>query len=149
MRTLHRGLAIAVLPFLTAAFAGTSANGAQPPAPAAAPTPSPSATPPASPLFVALYERGPAWSPGKGVFEQAGIEAHMQHLRANAGKLMGAGRFDHATDPTATDETVGLVIVAAASQAEAEALFAADPAVSGKVLKVTVRRWQARRLKAY
>ena len=81
--------------------------------------------------------------------EQAGIEAHMQHLRANADKLLGAGRFGHATDAAATDRAVGLVIVTASSQSEAEALFAADPAVSSGLMKITVRRWEARRLKAY
>jgi uncharacterized protein YciI len=137
------------LAMLALAFVGPPVNGTQAPPPVAATaSPSPAAAPERL-LFVALYERGPAWTAGKGVFEQAGIEAHMQHLRANADKLLGAGRFGHATDAAATDRAVGLVIVAASSQSEAEALFAADPAVSSGLMKATVRRWEARRLKAY
>jgi uncharacterized protein YciI len=133
---------------LLAAFAHAGAHGAQTPTA----TPTPTAAPPSvehALVFVALYERGPAWKQGRGVFEQEGIEAHMEHLRANARMLLGAGRFAHATDPAAADQTVGLVIVTATSLAEAEALFAADPAVSNKVLKVTVRPWETRRVKAY
>lgn len=143
---------LVVLAFLTAAFVHPSDHSQQTPAPAPDATPSAPAAPPAPPgvpLFAALYERGSAWEHGKGVFEQKGIDAHMQYLRAHAAKLLGAGRFGHATDAAATDHTVGLVIITAASQEEAEAFFSADPAVTGRVLKVTVRRWEARRVKAY
>ncbi len=136
---------LAVLAFLTTAFAGAGFGEQTPsPAPSAAPS-----TAPGLPLFAALYERGDAWKAGTGVFEQDGIEAHMQYLRSHASRLQAAGRFGHATDAGAADHSVGLVIVTAASQEEAEAFFAGDPAVIGKVLKVAVRRWEARRLKAY
>lgn len=150
MHTLRTSLA--VLAFLTTALVPASGRGEQTPAPAPGATPAPSAAPPAAPglpLFAALYERGDAWKPGKGVFEQEGVEAHMQYLRGHAARLLGAGRFGHATDAAAADSSVGLVIITAASQEEAEAFFAADPAVAGKMLKVAVRRWEARRLKAY
>jgi uncharacterized protein YciI len=159
MRTLPTRLATAAVVLLAAASIHPSADGGQTPArvpatpaPAATATPSPSAAPPAAErgrLFVALYERGSAWNRSKGVFEQEGIEGHMQHLRANAVSLLGAGRFAQATDPATADPMVGLVIATAASQAEAEALFAADPAVASKVMKVVVRPWEARRLRAY
>jgi uncharacterized protein YciI len=116
-----------------------------------APAPSPAATTaaPRPLLFVVIYQRGPAWDDAKGTLAQAGINDHMQHLRANAAKLMAAGRFEQGSAAGATDRTVGLVVVAAASQEEAEALIAADPAITGHLMTVTVRRWLVDRIKPY
>ena len=101
------------------------------------------------PAFVAIYERGSAWDDSKGVFEQAGINGHMQFLRSNSDKLIGAGRFRQGTEPGATDRTVGMVVLLAATQEEAERLIANDPAIVGNVMRATVRQWLAERVRSY
>lgn len=101
------------------------------------------------PAFVAIYERGSAWDDSKGVFEQAGINGHMQFLRANSDKLIGAGRFRQGTEAGASDRTVGMVVLLAATQEEAERLIANDPAVVGNVMRATVRQWLAERVRGY
>lgn len=109
----------------------------------------PPAAQPRQPAFVAIYERGSAWDDSKGVFEQAGINGHMQFLRANSDKLIGAGRFRQGTEPDATDRMVGMVVLMAATQEEAERLIANDPAVVGNVMRATVRQWLAERVRSY
>ncbi len=109
----------------------------------------PTAAQPRLPAFVAIYERGSAWDDSKGVFEQAGINGHMQFLRANSDKLIGAGRFRQGTEPNATDRMVGMVVLLAATQEEAERLIANDPAVVGNVMRATVRQWLAERIRSY
>jgi len=122
--------------------------GAQQPPPQAAPAQRAVAQP--RPLiFVALYERGPAWDDAKGAFQQTGIVEHMQFLRASAEKLMGAAPFQQGIAPGGADRTVGMVVVMAATQEEAESLIAADPAVANKLMKATVRRWLADRVRGY
>jgi uncharacterized protein YciI len=101
------------------------------------------------PAFVAIYERGSAWDDSKGVFEQTGINGHMQFLRANSDKLIGAGRFRQGTEPNATDRMVGMVVLLATTQEEAERLIANDPAVVGNVMRATVRQWLAERIRSY
>jgi hypothetical protein len=122
--------------------ADARAQSGQPPAP----SPSPAARPQ---VFVAVYERGTVWDDGKGAFEQAGIGGHIQFLRTNADKLVGAAPFGDSLAAGSSDRIVGMVIIAAASQQEAESLIAGDPAVSSKLMKATVRRWMVDRLKAY
>lgn len=116
---------------------------AQTQAPASAPAP------PRPQVFVVIYERGSAWDDSKGAFQQTGIQDHMQFLRTNIEKLLGAAPFMQALAAGATDRTVGMVIVTAASQEEAQALVESDPAVSTKLMQATVRRWLADRVRAY
>ena len=115
------------------------------------PSPAPSASPtPARPeVFVALYERGPGWDDAKGAFAQTGINEHMQYLRANGDKLIAAAPFGQGITAGSTDRTVGMVIIRASSQEEAQALLSADPSIAGKLMKATVRRWLVERVKAY
>jgi hypothetical protein len=47
-------------------------------------------------IYVALYERGPAWIPGKSVREFPDFEQHLAHIRAIEQKLVGAGPFTDA-----------------------------------------------------
>jgi hypothetical protein len=106
--------------------------------------------PPAKPqVFVALYERGPAWDDAKGVFEQTLIKEHMQFLRANWDRLLGAAPFAQGIAAGSSDKSVGMVLVSAASLEEAQSLIAGDPAVSGNLMKAPVRRWLVERLKPY
>ena len=124
---------------------GAPARGGEPaPLPAA-----PAVEAPRPQVFVAIYERGPAWADGKGAFEQAGIREHMAYLRANWATLIGAAPFEQGLPAGAADRVVGMVLVLAASQQEAEALVGADPAISGKLMTATVRHWLADRVKAY
>ena len=100
-------------------------------------------------VFVAIYERGSAWADGKSAFEQAGIQEHMAYLRANWATLIGAAPFEQGISAGAADRVVGMVLVLATNQQEAEALIAADPAISGNLMKATVRHWLADQVKAY
>jgi uncharacterized protein YciI len=116
---------------------------AQPPSPAA------QAGQSRSPVFVAFYERGPAWDAAKDTFHQTSIPEHMQFLRGNADTLVGAAPFQQGLAVGGSDRAVGMVIVMAASQADAEKLIAGDPAIVSKVMTATVRRWLVERLRAY
>lgn len=104
---------------------------------------------PRHPLFVAIYERGPAWDPAKSVFEQSSIQDHMQYLRANITRLIGAAPFQEAFARDTSDRVVGMVIVSATSAEEAQAFVNADPAVSTGLMKAFVRRWLADRVRGY
>ena len=99
--------------------------------------------------FVALYERGPAWDDAKGVFQQTGVNEHIQFLRANGEKLIAAAPFRQGLEAGATDRTVGMVVVLASSQEEAERLIANDPAIVQKLMVVKVRQWMVERVRSY
>lgn len=101
------------------------------------------------PLFVAIYERGPAWDASKGALQQAGIAEHGAFLQANIDKLIAAAPFQQGVVVGGSDLVVGMVITPAATQEEAERLIASDPAISGKLMKATVRRWLADRVRGY
>lgn len=109
--------------------------------------PAPAAQRPA--VFAVIYERGPAWDDAKGAFEQSSIPEHMQFLRENAEKVVGAAPFQQGIAPGSTDRIVGMVIVAATNQEEAQQIIAGDPAVAANVMKATVRRWLVDRVKGY
>jgi hypothetical protein len=117
--------------------------GAQPP------TPAPQAGQSRSPVFVAFYERGPSWDAAKDTFQQTSIPEHMQFLRGNADKLIGAAPFQQGLAVGASDRAVGMVIVMAASQQDAETLITGDPAIASKVMTATVRRWLVERVRGY
>jgi hypothetical protein len=115
------------------------------------PTQSPPApaTPARQSAFVALYERGPAWDDAKGALQQTAINEHMQYLRANIDKLIAAAPFRQGLEAGGTDRTVGMVIVLASSQEEAERLIANDPAVAQKLMVAKVRQWMVDRVRSY
>jgi hypothetical protein len=104
---------------------------------------------PRPPVFVAIYERGPAWDAAKGTLQQAGIAEHMQFLRTNLEKLVAAAPFQQGLTAGSSDRTVGMVLVLAPTQDDAEKLVTADPAITGKLMTVTVRRWLVDRVRAY
>ena len=66
-------------------------------------------------LYVALYERGPAWDTNKAVLEQPGINEHMKFLQANVSVLLAAAPFQQGLPQGSADRTVGMVIVMAAT----------------------------------
>jgi hypothetical protein len=141
---LRAWIAAAIL--LSAGFTGFARAADAPPAP---PAPTAMPAPPKPPLFVAIYERGSAWDDSKAALAQTGINDHMQYLRSNIDKLVAAAPFMEGLAAGSSDRMVGLVIVTAASPEEAQKLIADDPAVSVKLMKATVRRWMADRVKAF
>lgn len=86
-------------------------------------------------LFVIFYRRGPAWAEGKSVFEQPLQEhlAYMQGLKKQSILILG-GPF--------TDDMGGLIVVAAGSSHEANAIFSNDPAVQDGVMIAEAHPWK-------
>jgi uncharacterized protein YciI len=99
---------------------------------AQAPASPPPATPPA-PLYAAVFKTGPKWDPAKPPNEQTAFRDHsanLARLRAAGAIVMGARYGD-----------VGLVVVSAATEAEARKLFEADPSVSAGTFSLEVYRF--------
>lgn len=87
--------------------------------------------------YVVFHAPGPRWQADVGVFEQPGLQAHIDHYRA----LLAAGRL--ALGGPHVDARAGGMMVAAAGVGEAElaAFAAADPAVIDGLLTAEVRPW--------
>jgi uncharacterized protein YciI len=87
--------------------------------------------------WVVLHLPGPAWQPGKGLFEQPGVREHVEHYR----KLLAAGKL--ALGGPHLDARGGGMMIPAAGVPEAEIRqFAAeDPAVRSGLLVAEVRPW--------
>jgi uncharacterized protein YciI len=87
--------------------------------------------------FVVFHRPGPAWIPGKTLFEQSGVREHVGHYRQwlENGKLeMGGPHLDAGGG--------GMMIpVAGVGEDEARRFAAADPAVASGVLVFDVRPW--------
>lgn len=122
-------------------------------APLAACAPATSQTSPAAPAkpggkafsmrnytFV-LLRRGPSWTGEQTPETQKIFEGHMANIQAmgKAGKLVLAGPFDAPADDKAA--YAGLFVLDVASEAEARALLAGDPAVSSGRFTVELRTW--------
>ncbi len=87
--------------------------------------------------LVVMHDPGPLWQPGRPVFEQAGVQAHIEHYRGLLadGRLSLGGPF--------LDERGGGMMISAVGvdAAELAAFAAADPAVVSGLLTCTVRPW--------
>lgn len=87
--------------------------------------------------YVVFHRPGPAWLPGKGMFEQPGVRAHVAHYRQwlEAGKLeLGGPHLDAAGG--------GMMIpVASLAQDEVQRFASEDPAVKDGTLSFEVRPW--------
>ena len=87
--------------------------------------------------YVVFHRPGPAWIPGKTLFEQPGVREHVGHYRQwlESGKLeMGGPHLDAAGG--------GMMIpVAGVAEEEVRRFAADDPAVLGGTLVVDVRPW--------
>lgn len=87
--------------------------------------------------YVVLHKPGPAWLPGKSLFEQPGVREHVEHYRQwlDSGKLAWGGPH--------LDAAGGGMMVPAAGVPEAEvrSFAAEDPAVRSGVLLAEVRPW--------
>lgn len=87
--------------------------------------------------YLGLLRRGPAWTPEvTPATEQLQVD-HLAHIRsmAEAGALLMAGPFLDGGDLR------GVFLFRTGSQAEAEALAAADPAVRAGRLIVDIHPW--------
>lgn len=87
--------------------------------------------------FVVIHSPGPSWIEDKSIFEQPGLQAHIDHYRKllEAGKLMAGGPF--------LDEAGGGMMIPQAGLTEEEITTFAqeDPAVLSGLLTFQVRRW--------
>lgn len=86
-------------------------------------------------VYVISYRTGPSWKPGKPMAEQA-IGPHGAYMRRlfDEGRMLAAG-------PT-LDIDGGVVLLRAASLDEAQAVMAADPAVTSGLFVGEVRAWR-------
>jgi uncharacterized protein len=127
-------LSLSALAFcLAAARAGGHAQAPPAPAPPAAPV-APAAAPLRSaPMYLVIYRAGPAWKAGVPEGEQ--LRDHGRHMFGLHLKkaLKMAGPF--------SDTTGGAAVLEAESQAAAQALVDADPAVVAKIFVVEVHSW--------
>lgn len=92
----------------------------------------PAAAAPA-PLFAAVFKTGAKWDPAKPPADQAYFAEHSAHLatlRASSRVVLGARYAD-----------VGLIVVTAASQAEARQLFEPDPSIAAGTFALEVHRF--------
>ena len=103
-----------------------SAFAQQPAAPAAAPAA-------AAPLFAAVFRTGPKWDTAKAPGDQPFFREHS----ANLATLRAAGRIVIG----ARYADVGLVVVTAATEAEARKLFEADPSIAAGTFVLDVHRF--------
>lgn len=93
--------------------------------------------PPPPTCLVVFHQPGPAWAPGVPVFEQPGLQAHVDHYRGllQSGKL-GAG------GPFMDGRGGGMMIARPDVGADELSAFAGrDPAVLSGLLRVEIRAW--------
>ena len=87
--------------------------------------------------YVVFHKPGPAWLPGKAMFEQPGVREHVAHYREwlVAGKLeLGGPHLDAAGG--------GMMVPAAGVSEDEITRFAnEDPAVKSGTLLAEVRPW--------
>ncbi len=87
--------------------------------------------------FVVFHHPGPKWVPDVPLFEQQGLQAHIEHYRAlfADGKLTMGG-------PLFGSGAVGMMIPEPdVTRDDIEAFAAADPAVKAGLLTAEVRAW--------
>ena len=87
--------------------------------------------------YVIVHTPGPAWLPGKSLFEQPGVQDHVNHYRKlhADGKLLMGGPF--------LDSAGGGMMIAEEGVSEQELLEFAqdDPAVRSRLLVAEIRPW--------
>jgi uncharacterized protein YciI len=89
--------------------------------------------PPAPTLFAGIFTTGPKWDSAKPPADQPFFREHsanLARLRAAGRVVMGARYAD-----------VGLVVVSASNEAEARALFEADPSIAAGTFTLNVHRF--------
>lgn len=93
--------------------------------------------PPKDVRFVILHTPGPNWEVGKPIFDQVGVQAHIDYYRRihSSGKLVLGGPFlDGSAGGMMVPET-GL------TEEEVNTIAREDPAVKSGLLRAAVRPW--------
>jgi uncharacterized protein YciI len=92
-------------------------------------------TAPKPKTFLVVYRPGPSWVAGKPLAEQP-LKEHGRYMIELYGKgvLKMAGPF--------LDDSGGAMVFEAASETDAKALVAADPAVAGGIMVADLRPWR-------
>jgi uncharacterized protein YciI len=85
-------------------------------------------------IFALCYRPGPAWLPGKSVFEQP-LSEHRSYMQSliEAGTIVLGGPY--------RDDTGGLVAVDAGSRAAALDILTRDPAIEAGIMVAEVHPW--------
>lgn len=96
-------------------------------------------------VFLALYERGPAWVQDKPPFEQPFLKDHIAHFEALGDRLIAAG----SVRGSAGEQLSGVVLFKAADLAEAEGWLAKDPIVINHVSTGRIVQWGTPWIRAY
>lgn len=87
--------------------------------------------------YVVFHRPGPAWQPGRSMFEQPGVRGHVAHYRQwlDAGKLELGGPHPDAAGG-------GMMVpVAGIAEEDVRRFAAEDPAVLDGTLVAEVRPW--------
>jgi uncharacterized protein YciI len=96
-------------------------------------------------LYVLIHRPGPGWQAGVDFTEQDGIMDHIRFMRRmdDERRMLLGGPFD---DEWVGNETtpVGMAIIQAGSDEEAQAMADSDASVQSGLLSVTVRAWRPR-----
>ena len=87
--------------------------------------------------YVVLHKPGPAWLPGKTLFEQPGVREHVEHYRTlwSEGKLLLGGPHIDAKGGGMMIPTPGV------TEDEMRRFANDDPAVKSGLLRAEVRPW--------
>jgi uncharacterized protein len=95
----------------------------------------PPAEPAAKATYLVVYRPGGGWLPGKPLAQQP-LAEHFKYMVSlyEKGTLRFAGPF--------LDDTGGAVVLEAAGEAEANAIVAADPAVTARVFVAEIHPWR-------
>jgi uncharacterized protein YciI len=98
------------------------------------PVPPPGSAAAAANTYLVVYRRGPAWQEGRPMREQVSLREHFHYYLGlhGQGRLLAGGGF--------TDESGGAAIFSADSDAAADAVVAADPAVKSGVFRAELQR---------
>ena len=87
--------------------------------------------------YVVFHTPGPNWKPGVPVFQQEGLQAHVQYFHGllDSGKLVLGGPF--------LDEAAGGMMIPepGLTRQDIEAFAMADPTVVSGLLRASVREW--------
>ena len=85
--------------------------------------------------YAFFHTPGPGWAEGVGFREQRGVGEHVGYMaqQLEAGRLVFGGPF--------LDDSGGMMVLRAESEAEAVAIAEADPTVLNGLLLVSVKPW--------
>lgn len=88
----------------------------------------------AKPLYLLIYDRGPAWIAGKPMHQQK-LAEHVAYMRRliDEGRIVAGGPFG--------EESGGMAILRADSSVEAEKILQSDPGVLNGTFVGSVRQW--------